>query len=171
MGDQRTGGIGWTDELVERFWGYVDRKGPDVCWNWTAGRFSEGMRYGQFRLGKKKVKAHRAAYELLIGPIPDGMRVLHRCDNPICCNAPAHHFVGTDADNAADREAKGRGRSSPPPGMPGEANPAAKLDRTAVAAVRALRQNGNTLRSIAENVGISQSQVSNIVNGRSWRDG
>lgn len=162
--DDKTG-IAWTDATWARFIARIDRRGDDECWTWTAGMFSNS--YGQFRLGAHKVRAHRAYYARVVGPIPDGLRVLHRCDNPPCCN-PSHLFLGTDADNAADRSAKGRS-SRNGCSQPGERNPAAKIDSTAAATVRALRESGNTMRSIAERVGISQSQVCNIVAGRSWK--
>lgn len=76
------------------------------CWEWQGHRLPKG--YGHFRgLTAKNVKAHRFAYELLVGPIPDGLRVLHRCDNPPCVN-PVHLFLGTDKDNSDDKIAKGR---------------------------------------------------------------
>lgn len=162
--------IEWTDALRARFWSYVDRRGPGECWNWIAGRFSDGMRYGQFRAGKRKVKAHRAAYELLVGPIPDGLRVLHRCDNPLCCNSLDHHFIGTDADNAADRAAKGRSARGNTPVLPAEFNPSAKLSWPAVRAIREERARGALLREIAARHAISPSQVRNIVSHRSWRE-
>jgi hypothetical protein len=155
----------WTEKLKERFWSYVDVRGPNECWPWKAGRF--GGRYGQFRLGKRKVKAHRCAYELSRGPIPEGQLVLHDCDNPPCCN-PAHHFLGNDADNAADREAKGRGARNGT-SLPGEANPAAKITRVLSEEIRARARNGESQRSIADSFRLSQSQVGNIVRGDSWR--
>lgn len=96
-------------QLVERFWAKVDKSGgPDACWLWTAGRSDWG--YGHFRVGSKNLQAHRFAWELTRGPIPAGLLVLHRCDNPPCCNS-AHHFLGTHADNMADAKAKGRLRN------------------------------------------------------------
>jgi hypothetical protein len=77
------------------------------CLEWT-GTVNNGG-YGQTWANGQQVLAHRLAYELENGPIPDGMKVLHRCDNPPCCD-PAHHFLGTDADNTADMVSKGRSR-------------------------------------------------------------
>jgi len=75
-----------TPDDVERFWVKVDRSGPDGCWVWTAARVTG---YGRFRLAGKQVGAHRLAYELLVGPIPDGLTIDHLCRNRACVN-PSH---------------------------------------------------------------------------------
>lgn len=77
----------------------------DGCRVFTGWRDKDG--YGWLRVNGKKVGAHRVAWELENGPIPTGLSVLHRCDNPPCCDV-GHLFIGTQADNVADREAKGR---------------------------------------------------------------
>lgn len=64
--------IEWTDRLRARFWSYVDRRGPKECWPWKGGLFTNG--YGQFRLGKRKVKAHRCAFELERGSNGESQR-------------------------------------------------------------------------------------------------
>ncbi len=77
--------IEWTDKTIRRFWSYVHVGDMNECWLWMAGLFSNG--YGQFRLGPKKIKAHRAAFQLTQGRLPDDDHIiLHFCDNPPCCN-------------------------------------------------------------------------------------
>lgn len=87
----------------------VDRNG---CWNWSLGKDRIG--YGRLKvsMGTREAfrftSAHRYAYELWRGVIPDGLCVLHRCDNRACCN-PEHLFLGTQQDNMRDMHAKNRG--------------------------------------------------------------
>lgn len=92
----------------ERFWKRVDRRSDDECWVWI-GHQIEPWLYGRFYLSKARgyIRAHRYSYELNVGLIPDGMLVLHRCDNPPCVN-PAHLRIGTHEDNMADKVARGR---------------------------------------------------------------
>ncbi len=94
--------------LVDRFWDKIDKSaGPDGCWLWAASANVKG--YGQFAItgsdrvdGRRRMMlAHRMAYLLSKGPIPDGLLVMHSCDCPPCCN-PRHLSVGTPYENTHD---------------------------------------------------------------------
>lgn len=158
--------ISWTDSLIARFWSYVEIREPNECWPWKGGTFERG--YGQFRAGKKKVRANRCAYELVKGPLGD-LNSLHECDNPPCCN-PAHLFKGSLSDNSKDRNAKGRAGACVLKPMRGEENPAAKLCSGQVLEIRALRQAGRNYGTIARQFNVSPSQIANIVRRKSWAE-
>lgn len=122
------------------------RRGPD-CWQWTAKRNNQG--YGMLRIGSAAegwALAHRVSWEIHCGPIPDGVCVLHRCDNPECTN-PEHLFLGSQCDNMRDKEAKGRGNH--PRGIPGQR----ALTPEQGAEARKLHNAGIGLRTIARHFG------------------
>lgn len=147
----------WT--LAQRLDHYTDKSGgPDACWPWTAYRNEDG--YGLLKWDDKMQGAHRLAWIEKHGPIPpDTPHVLHRCDNPPCRNEN-HLFLGTNADNTADRDRKGRNNQPR-----GEASGKAKLTE---ADVRAIRAATGTVAAIAERFGICQANASFIRSGKTW---
>ena len=96
--------------VAERFWEKVDKNTPSGCWEWRSS--TKGNGYGSFFThtppeGRKCHGAHRFSWQLTNGPIPDGLCVLHKCDNRICVN-PEHLFLGDYKDNMRDCATKGR---------------------------------------------------------------
>jgi hypothetical protein len=159
--------IEWAEGILAyRFWSNVNIKKPDDCWEWQSGMFSNG--YGQFRVGKKKFKAHRFSYLLHNNILPKGKIICHRCDNPKCCN-PKHLFAGTHKDNADDRDAKGRGAYKNCKPQPGMKNGSSKLRPNQVLTAIMLMDSGLHTTTIARAFGISNSQARNIKYGRSWK--
>lgn len=150
--------------IEERFWQRVDQSaGPDGCWVWTGARLAAG--YGRSPLGRrgKGPLAHRRSWELANGPIPQGMHVLHHCDNPPCVN-PAHLFLGTDADNVRDAQAKGR--LSPLPHPSGDEHYHTKISDADVLALVVERASGVTVKDLAEKYGITIWHVYLLLAGK-----
>lgn len=151
-------------EVYVRFWAKVDRQGPDDCWEWHASLTGgTKVRHGQFHLGRisgkqRVVKAHRFAWIITYGEIPDGLVVCHRCDNPICVNV-AHLFLGTQADNLADARAKGRLNER----LPRATDKFTPEQRQAIYELP--RERGLCTR-IARQYGVSKVCISNILRGR-----
>jgi hypothetical protein len=138
----------------QRFWRKVDKSGE--CWLWKAAK-TRG--YGAFGVTHGRVvPAHRFSWELVNGPIPVGMFVCHRCDTPACVN-PAHLFIGTNADNAADMAAKGRASK-------GTARWKAKLTEEAVREIRKSTERGVDL---ARRFGVCAAQITAVRKGYEWR--
>lgn len=98
-------GHGRCAPIAIRFWEKVKKRGPDECWEWSAGKNAQG--YGKIRINGCPEGAHRVAWSLVNGPIPEGKIVMHKCDNPSCCNI-AHLEIGTYGDNVRDMVKKGR---------------------------------------------------------------
>ncbi len=179
------------DETVEeRFWSKVDIRGPDECWPWMAGT-SHG--YGEFSpTHGTTVRAHRFAYELVKGPIPADLGVLHKCDFKPCCN-PTHLWPGTEMDNSRDCVAKGRqargeshgshlhpermargernGSCTHPERLArGECNPSAKLTEDKVREARRLFAEGHSKRAIGRLMGVTDVNIGFIVRGKTWKE-
>lgn len=141
---------------MNRFWSKVQK--TNSCWLWLGTTLSNG--YGQFTVYRKATGAHRMAWMLTHGEIPEGLCVCHHCDVRNCVN-PQHLFLGTHQENMADRNTKGRQR-----GVRGEAHYAAKLSNSTAQAIRAER--GATQRELAARVGVSQSTVCRIRKNQSY---
>lgn len=149
-----------TDDPHVYFWTRVDRSGgPDACWEWQGAKQATG--YGNLQIDGRSVRAHRLAWSLAHGPVPDGMLVCHRCDNRPCCN-PAHLFLGTHAENLADMAAKGRSSR-------GSHRPATTLTVKDVRGIRARVAAGEPRSAVARDHGISNSAVSMIVRRKTWK--
>jgi hypothetical protein len=145
-----------------RFWPKVDRRGPDECWPWIAKAVCRNG-YGRMSDGRhRQLRAHRIAYELANGPVPEGLDVCHSCDNPPCCN-PAHLFLGTAKDNMAD--AKRKGRTSPPPHYFGEDHHNAKFGHTAALAILS---DTRPAQVVAADYGVSAKTVYALWRGDTW---
>ena len=177
MGNSKARRQGVLDVIREVFWSRVQK--AEYCWEYispgvkgAAARAvmngsapSKRINYRQFCLFGYVVLAHRAAWEITYGPIPEGKVVRHVCDNPRCVR-PEHLELGTQSDNIKD--AWDRGRRLPSP-LRGEKNPAAKVTNAEAEAIRALYAAGTiSQREIGELYGIVQSTVSLIVRKKKW---
>jgi len=159
----------------ERFWAKVEKRGTEDCWLWTGGKTVKG--YGVFWNNERFVHAQRFAYELLVGPIPDGMFVCHHCDNPPCCN-PKHLFLGTHKDNMRDAVAKGRMASGerhgththPERTARGENSGTAKLNAAQVRVIRLSCAAGTASKAaLARFYGVTETNIRLIVTRKTWK--
>ncbi len=144
-------------ETLRRFHTKIIDTPRHLCWIWGGG-FKNDKGYGDFRFNGRCIHAHRASYELHVGAIPKGMLVLHSCDYPPCVN-PAHLFLGTNGDNLADRQSKGRQAR-------GESVNTAKLTSGEVLSIRGSRKTDMELSVL---YGVSRGQISRIKNRTDWR--
>lgn len=146
-------------DVDTRFWSKAKLAGDDECWLWQRAKLKG---YGLFRANGRLHRAHRFAYELTNGPIPDGLDCLHRCDTPSCVN-PRHLFLGTHQQNMQDRDKKGRAAR-----LSGESHGGHKLTTAQVEEVKSLYDSGAwSQRALAAKFGVCQRTVTCIVNGLS----
>lgn len=147
--------------LVERFWKKVDIRSPDECWNWIAKAKTQ-FGYGRLTNGRHvHLKSHRVSWELTNGPIPVGMIVCHRCDNPACCN-PTHLFLGTKKENTHDMMRKGR--MVAPPVRRGASHHNATIPDEDLPAIRLSKL---PRKQLAETYGVSAKTIYRIQTGKS----
>lgn len=175
----------------ERYWLQVEKDGPTPphcpqigpCWTWRGTRDSNG--YGLFLIQRRDVRrAHRYAWELEHGQIPDGLHACHHCDNPSCVR-PEHIFIGTQFDNMRDCARKGRtfaqrfpelmprgerhGFALHPERRPrGERHPRHVLTDALVMALRQRFANGEQLRDISGDTKLSINTLRAAIRGATW---
>lgn len=169
----------------ERFFEKVEirrdpvRQGLTECWEWIGARnYStdpkwKNFAYGYINIGGRRSsggsaqRAHRVSWVMHFGLIPQGMSVLHRCDNARCVR-PDHLFLGTLKDNAHDMISKGR-YNGPARIRRGDDNKCSKMTSEQVREIRRLRAEGVGPTEIAETIGVTNAMVKNVIYGKSWK--
>lgn len=155
------------EQIVEDFWKRVAKGSPDECWEWQRARNERhaGRDYGIMWVNGKKWKTHVFSYVLHFGPV-NGLWVLHRCDNPPCCN-PNHLFLGTCKDNVHDMISKGRAVRER-----GEDRYNARLTEDDIREIRRRCVRWDKLNSqtaLAKEFGVYHTMIHAIITGRRWK--
>ena len=139
----------------ERFWKKVDVRGPNECWEWKGAKNRQG--YGEFSIDGRMYRSPRVSYSFNNGPIPEGLCVLHSCDNPACVNT-AHLRTGTYSDNMRDMVSRNRNK------------PCHKLTRSIVDEIREHSACGPFNQSeAARRFGVTRQTISLVVNFALWK--
>lgn len=144
-----------------RFWLKISKKDPESCWEWIAKSETEDG-YGVFyhHSGEPAIRSHRFSWGLVNGAIPEGKSVLHRCNNRKCCN-PNHLYLGTSAENMADKARANSGK--------GERHGLSKLTDMDVVAIRGMYKSGDYLqKEIATIFGVSSVAISCVCRRKTW---
>lgn len=156
---------------TEVLWSKIEKRKEDECWNWIGYKNEQG--YGRVQINEFSYYAHRVIYAMVY---PDTIEwrapknstesgfILHTCDNPSCCN-PKHLFVGTHADNMADKSAKGR-----TPDFSGEKGPRAKLSMVQAREIRQLRKDGISARELSVRYALSLPSIKTLLRGDSYKE-
>lgn len=146
--------------LLERFEEKIERIPECGCWIWMGATLGRG--YGHTWDGKRRCTAHRLAWKIYFGEIPEGNFVLHRCDTPSCVN-PHHLFLGTNQDNIRDAAIKRRLNTC----QRNEDHPAAMLTDDQV---RSIRSSSGSQYSIAKEFGVTQGTICRIISRNTWKN-
>ena len=144
--------------LRERIIKSITENKETGCWEWNRGLFSQG--YGMLSIKHQPTPAHRVAYEVFVGEIPEGLEVCHHCDNRKCVN-PKHLFIGTHKENMEDMVSKGRS-------VKGELNASACLSNEKAKEVRELYRNGSSIVELARLFNVSWAVISGIVKNKTY---
>lgn len=148
--------------LETRFWRKVAKGDDASCWEWQGYRLSKGYGWVSTPLGNRAASRVAAYLAGLLKDLSSPLQVLHRCDNPPCCN-PAHLFIGTNQDNVNDRVAKNRSGSK---SLYGQANGASKLTDVQIKQIRGMYKFAQYSQSqLAKIFNVHQPHISRLVNG------
>lgn len=152
--------------IADRFWTHVAK--TDSCWLWLGWKDEHGYGWIRGEEGRsgKVLRAHRVAWELANGAIPEGQYVCHHCDNPSCVR-PDHLFIGTHLENMRDCVRKGRynGAGVHPEWRRGNC----KLDERQVGAIRSAYANGRSIGELGKMFGVHRSTIGFVVHRKTWR--
>ena len=143
-----------SSSIIDRFNKYHIKQ-DDGCWQWTGSIHHAG--YGQIRYKKRIVRVNRLSYELFIGPIPDGLIVRHKCDNPLCVN-PDHLELGTHVDNMNDMVMRSRS-------LKGSKHPMHKLSEDDVLSIY---HSGLSARELSDYHDVNVNTIYYIKQGKRW---
>ena len=159
--------MGYGNDVLERFWSKVNVKklddgsdDLDSCMEWIGAKSGHGSGYGRFSIKYDQFGTHRFIYECFNGPIPEGLQVLHSCDNPSCVN-PKHLWVGTIQDNLKDQKNKNRQNK-------GSDITNSILIEDEVLEIIELLNIGVSHNNIAKKFKVSGVSITNINTGRTW---
>lgn len=145
--------------LEQRLWSRVDKSTPNGCWEWQGKRSQSG--YGRIMYGNKETSVHRVVWELVNGPIADGVVICHQCDNPSCCN-PDHLFEGTQQDNLLNMRSKQRHAF-------GSRHGQTKLTESDVVEIRRRHSAGEvSQQELAQEYRVAQYTIYAIVHRKTW---
>jgi hypothetical protein len=155
----------------EVLWSKVDKRGKDECWPWKGTLKNDG--YGRVQINEWSYYAHRVIFNLVYPGViqlkapksyDETGFLLHSCDNPSCCN-PKHLFVGTHAENMADKVAKNRQKR-----FPTDTGPRCKLTMEQAREARKLRLEGFSVRELAKRFGLSLPSMKTLLRGDSYKE-
>ena len=146
----------------DRFWAKVEVLGDDQCWNWKNQKNKKGYGLFNFSRGNETTLAHRIAFKIANGYLPNDRFVCHSCDNPSCCN-PSHLWLGTPKDNTVDMMEKGRWKPADP--IRGENASGAKLSNKDV---QEIRSSGDSTKTLARRYGVSTVRINQILSRKAW---
>jgi len=147
----------------ERFISKINILGEDDCWEWKPGQAHSKDGYGIFWFEKENWYAHKFSFTIFVRQVPEELKVLHKCDNPPCCN-PKHLFLGTPGDNAKDRDQKGRQSK-------GVDRWSAILNEEKVFQILTLYGTGSyTCKILGDLYGVSRHNIYRIIKGQTWKE-